>query len=452
MLARVATRIPEERPDRLVDEVAVRAPAFVAGILSIGALAWFLWRLGFGAAGVLASWLLALHPWALRYLSEARGYSLAMLLGSLALVAGIAALHHGRWRRWLGFGLAQFLLLWNLPSTLWFVVLLNLAILASILGLHRGEGRRVPLTRWALANGFGAMLWLPLMAPNVPQLLSYLARNKRDWVGPGWPSKIASHLTVGMDWQVGGAPHYPELATRYAGEPMLVGAILAVAALLLVLGAMRLWRTGGLARNLLWVLLLPLPLTYLQVWWSQDRTYIWYFVFFLPGVLALTALGVAGLAGLVPERRRTLAGVAIGAVFLAAITWLGTPAREALRTRAYYPVRDSVLLTRPNLDPRSPENERILTASWSGQAVYYDPRVRGLRTVEELLALMAQADEQGAPLFVNLGRPRMAAARAPESFAVVEDPERFERVGVLRGFLPPRTRYVYRYLGADGRR
>ncbi|MCP5067849.1 MAG: hypothetical protein GY946_14915 [bacterium] len=450
ILARVASKIPEKRQDRLVNEVAVRMPAFLAGILSIGAIAWFLWRMGFPGAGVFAAWLLALNPWALRYIAEARGYSLAMLLVSLTFVAAISALHHGLWRRWLCFGLVQFLLLWNLPSILWIVVVLNLALPVSIWHFNaEPEPRRAFLTRWAAANLMGAMLWLPLMAPNVAQLFAYLARNAGNWVGPGWPARIASHLIAGMDWKHGGSPVYPELSAGFAAHPLLAGATFAVAALAVALGVARLWRAGGIARHLSWALWLPLLLTYLQLSLGHDRTYIWYFVIFLPGILALAGLGAAWLAESARTRPRWLAGVGVCLAFFAAYTWLGSPAREALRARPYYPTRDAVLLTRPNLDPLSPENQRILTASWAAGPVYYDPRIRYVLEPGLLQQVMDEADATGFPLYINLGVYGHAAERSPENLAIVEDPNRFEKVDVLPGFIPARTRYVYRYLGSE---
>jgi hypothetical protein len=48
------------------NETAVRLPGYLAGVLSIGALALLLLEIGFPWEGALAAWLLALHPWHLR--------------------------------------------------------------------------------------------------------------------------------------------------------------------------------------------------------------------------------------------------------------------------------------------------------------------------------------------------------------------------------------------------
>ncbi|MGI9591351.1 MAG: hypothetical protein ACR2P8_08285, partial [Myxococcota bacterium] len=92
VLGRIAHELGDviaPRRDGAVTEWFVRIPSFLAGLLGTAALAWFLWRFGFAHAALLGPWLLVLHPWILRYASEARGYSLAMLLASALL--GIAA-------------------------------------------------------------------------------------------------------------------------------------------------------------------------------------------------------------------------------------------------------------------------------------------------------------------------------------------------------------------------
>ena len=67
-------------PDGLqFSETAIRLPSFIAGALSIPALALLVARLGFPWAGVIAATLLALHPWHLKLATEARGYPFVFL-------------------------------------------------------------------------------------------------------------------------------------------------------------------------------------------------------------------------------------------------------------------------------------------------------------------------------------------------------------------------------------
>ncbi len=455
ILARFCVRLAEafeEDPDRIVDEVALRMPAFVSGILAIGALAVFLLRLGFGTAGVLAAWLLAVHPWMVRYLSEARGYSLAMLAACLLGIASLSVLRRGRWTDWLGYGASQVLLLWVFPPVVYYVAAVNLAVLATLWRRYRArdEGAVDSLLRFVMVNGLGALLWLGLMLPNLVQLLGYLDVDRgRTWMTEAFVRNLGAHLLAGMDYRHGGWPLHPELVGLQEQHPLAVPLLAAAGLALLGVGALRAaWRPGQ-ARDLLPALLLPGLLSFGQLWIANDRVYIWYFVFYLPFLLALVALGatwIGGSSNASPARR--VAALALGLATLVGVSWLGAPARETLRSRAYFPLRESVLVTRPVLHPNDPRNREILTGSWSAPARYYDPRHRWFVDEKGLRSLMREADRRELPLFVNLGRLNMARRRSAECLEIVQDPARFELVAELPGFTPNRSRVVYRYRGS----
>ncbi len=93
-------------------EDVVRIPSFIFGILSVGALSLLLWRLGYRARGVIAAFLLALHPWHVRYASELRAYSMMLFFLPMCYVALIEALNSGRWRWWIAYAALLFILLY----------------------------------------------------------------------------------------------------------------------------------------------------------------------------------------------------------------------------------------------------------------------------------------------------------------------------------------------------
>jgi hypothetical protein len=140
------------------------------------------------------------------------------------------------------------------------------------------------------------------------------------------------------------------------------------------------------------------------------------------------------------------------AAWLGAFAVMSQPARSALRAGSLQPMRESVLLTRPGLDPNDPANARVLTASIQREPAYYDPRVVRVTRPRELERLMARADAEGLPLFVNYGRPQLARKRVPELVEMVERADLFEPVAVLHGFEPRGERRVYRYLGEPAAR
>ncbi len=431
-------------PLRFVSEPVLRLPALLAGAGSIAAVAWLLWRLGFAGAGALAAWLLALHPWHIRYLSEARGYSLAMCLVSVTLVLTVAALHRGSWRRWIAFGVAQLLLLWTYPATLYHVLLMN-AVAAGFLWIRDrgGPALRSQLTRLVFVDLAGALFFVLMMTPNFFQYREYAAKAQGiSDLGLRYLKAVGAHLLAGVGWgrpQADAALFYPQL--RDAPTALFV-AVAVLAAAALAFGAMRLARAGGLRAGLLVVLLLAAPLTWLQSCLRSDHLYVWYLTFALPPAAALVALGLDGLGAAL---RRPWVGAAAGAAFLGLAFALAWPVHHTQWTRPFYPLRESVEATRPVRDPLAAENQRITTVTWVSGPFYYDPQVQLIGTEKELRRHMRRTRREGGELFVNIGRLGLGWKRHPDLMEMVEDPERFEKVAVLPGFSADRTRHVWRY-------
>jgi hypothetical protein len=429
-------------------EAALRFPAWVGGAASIATAGWLCWRAGFPAAGVLLAWLLAIHPWHVRYAGEARGYSLLIFLVSAQAAALWAVLYRGSWLRWLLFGLLQVVVLWTFPLMAIQAVIVNLCAVGALLALH---GRRAgdQVMRWAVVNTACLGVLLQLFAPMAPQVVGYTEKWK-----PGggtdlaYLGRVASFLYLGKPVFLSRRPQdvYPQLydvAIQAIPPVHWVGIALALAAV--ALGVLRLWRSGAAHRALALLLLLPGPLTWLaaalggvHLWWES------YLIFVLPAWGALAALGASWpLSAPHPVARR--GGLLLVVAALGAFAAAGEPVRRYERDHPVQPYRDSVALTRSETDPLSPAQAGVLTASFFEPPDTYDPHVVRIRKLDELESLMARADRERLPLFVNIGWPRQAARKRPELMALVEDPERFERVAELLGLTPRFTRRVYRY-------
>ncbi len=431
---------------RLVDERVVRLPALLAGLAGIAVLAGLAWRLGHPWAGVVAAWILALHPWHLRYASEARGYTLALLFIGLLLWGWLRALEHGSWRRWAWVGALQLLLLWNYMGAVYLVALLGLATFVALVRLHAGRpSLRPQLRRWAAVCLLAGLAWIILMAPNVAQFALYL-ENEIGNVKGRWYRDLGAYFLVGLPW--GGLhpnPHFWELSDAASRRPFLLRAGASVAVALAITGAWRLAR-GGMPRGLLLpVLVLPPLLTVALAASTSAKVHPHYLVLALPTWALLLALGLEGGVA----RLGRGAAAAVACVALAGFAVATQAPRFQLQAIPLQPWRDSVELTRPTLDPLAPENERVLTTSFYMPATYYDPALRRFSTVDELRALLAEADASGRPLFVNYGRPRLARQRRPELVKFVNREDLFEEVATLYGLPLRGNRRVLRYRGGS---
>jgi hypothetical protein len=437
------------REDRRANDFVLRLPAFLFGMASLVSLAYFLWRIGFPWAGVFGACFLALHPWHLRYASEARGYSLVFTLIPLVWALLLDALHHGTWRRWAAFGGAQFVLLWAFPAAAYLLGLTNLLALGAILTRHRGGARAQQGARWCTVNLFGAMLWALLMAGNLAQMVDWLERKGFRSLGHRWIKTTLAQFLSGMPWthsRLGVDPVYPELADVATQTPWLFYAAVAATAALLLIGTLRLLRGEGYRRWVSLLLLVPGPLTWYVGYLRGHLMHPWYLVFALPSFAALVALGATSAfrRARPPALSAVLTVALCGAYLAGLVVWTKEP-RNALRTRSLQPYKESVLLVRGTLDPFDPRQDEILTVSFSDPPDYYDPRVRIVETTKELLSWLERADREGRPLYVTLGRVQKAASLQPELTALVEREDLFALVAFLPGFEPWSSLKIYRY-------
>ena len=220
-----------------VKEEVFRLPAHVAGLASLALVAVFLRRLGFWLPGICAAWLLALHPWMLRYTTEGRGYGLMLALIPVTLTLWVGALHRGTWGRWVAYGAAQFLLLYTYAGTLYFALVMNAVTVLALWWLHRGTPALwQQLPRWMVVNVAGAMAWIQLMLPNMMQLLRYLESETAD-SPPRFLANVLCSLWVGLNWRVGSlGEFYTELVEVALAHPIAFRVALAVTLLLLAAG------------------------------------------------------------------------------------------------------------------------------------------------------------------------------------------------------------------------
>lgn len=425
----------------------VRWPAFIAGLAAILATGLLLIRLGYGRSAVLASWLLVLHPWMLRYLVEARGYAFVLLLTPLTLLLAVEACRRPTWPRWAGFGFSQFLLLYAYPGMVYFLVVLNLGVLA-LLWPRKERPDLAPLLRWGVSCLASAMLFWQLFAPCVPQLLEYLDRDRAQAaMTTAWIADASTLLASGMTWHSWdpGNPLALGLATLTGQSAVWTWIFLVLLPLFLVAGILRLLGHGWESRLAAAALVLPVVLSVAVAGWREMLMYLWYVVYAVPSVAVLVALGIDFPSDILRKGKAGLAVTAtLGVLFLVGYG-IGTDRqRQVLRSHSTEPQRESVELTRNWLDPTQPTTDNVITVGFLMSSVTYDPWKMEIEEADELIELMEQARAEGKPLFVNFGQRGLARERHPDLMEWLEDPSIFEEVEVLYGLEPFNTRHVYR--------
>ena len=428
-----------------------RLPALIAGVCAVGTLAWLLKEAGLPGTGVLAAFLLAVHPWHIRYASEARGYSLVLAILPLAILTCHRALTTGRWKLWAGFALAEFALLYSYPGTLVILVILNLAAIGFIAFAKAApRPRAAHAGRWFCANSLSAALTLQLMLPLYPQAKAYFdfVSSQGFTAGLGWARNTVCFMIAGAPWSKSGDPSagYPELLAWHLSSPVgfLIAAALAV--FLILLGVARLARAGWMTSVLVSATFLAPPITFLLAHSKKLLLYESYIITSLPGMAACAAAGIAAVSsalGRLPQGR-ILAPVCATA-FVAAFALATRPTREWIRLHPLQQMRESVLLCRGTLDPDAKEARRVLTASFCIPPYLYDASMDRLDSAAEMVEEIRRADREERPLYVNVGMPWAAREYSPRMWDLFCDPSLFEKPVRLYGFEPSLDRLIARY-------
>ncbi len=428
--------------DAFYSETLIRLPTLLAGMASILVLVWSCRVWGWQSAAVPLALVYSGHAWLVRFGVDARGYGFVVLLTLLLIGLLGRAVQTGQWRWWLGYGLAQFYLLWTYPGSIHVPASMNLAALWLIWRSESPADRTVQLTRWLVGNLVTVLLVVGLMAPLLVPFLAFLKINRlAGALDLAWFQDAAAYAVCGAPWHVWSSSNPFCTALSRDGWPAWLDiALLAVAWAAAAAGVWSVWqnqRTRGLLPFLVGgpVLLLA----HLVV--SHTKPYHWYLIPFLPALLFLWAASCNQL-----WQRHRPAALGLLLLLLLGVHGLAWPQSRLLVNHPIEANRESVALTRKVTNPRHPDyGKDAITASWIMTPGSYDPALVRFKNVEELRRLMERSRLEHKPLFVNFGFRDLYKLENPELLTILDDRSQFEPVAILPGLFFSTTREVVRY-------
>ncbi len=441
--------------DYYFSESWIRLPSFLSGLGAIAATAWLVVVMGFPRSAPLVAFTLALHPWFVRWGTEARGYALELLFIPLAMVFLLKALRarpdRRAWGWWLGYGLTEFLLIYSHLGSVYFLFPLNIAAFAFIWRNPRAHSpARSPLHqpdiwRLAAANALGAFLTIQMLAPCLKPLANWLGKPRAagDITWP-WVEDWFSYYVSGMAWTPWDTSNpycltLPDFLQQHPGPGYL---LLLLAAAGLTAGFVTLLAD----RNRSWLLLpllAPGLLTVLHAKLGGNLLYPWYMVGFLPLAIVTVSLGLDRLARLIPGRA-TFPVLAI--LFLVVFTFVTQRQRQLYRRHPVEALAESVKLTREVINPFHPRIDEVITLDIVHATRSYDPAHLRVRSLGEFVEALQKADSSNKPLFLNLGNPGLLGRDLPEIGRMIQDRTLFEAPILIHGLQNPCTRYIFRYI------
>jgi hypothetical protein len=435
-------------------EWVVRLPSMIYGLGTILLVAALAARFGGKAAGLVAAVLLAVHPWHIHWGVDARSYSAGIFAAALAAWTLIKALDSGKWRWWMGFGLAQALLLWASIMHLWVSAFF---FLVAAIAVARGRGKYPVFPqfgRLVLSNLLGATVFLQVMGPNLLQFVHAskirgLSEVEYMKVDASTLSDFLSHLFLGLPHDVPTQPGDHAIVTwtsLFGSAPVAGWSLVGVSVLLAVGGwvlAIKRHRAAG------WVLLaVPLAgVVHLLVtaalgWYYYPR----FSTFLLPAVVVGWAMLWSHLAGKAWRRGGGLAMALPAALGFFLATAMPQVANLVRNPHEPFPeIRTAFAALRAAAPGRS------LTAGYGlGCDILhdiYDPKAKFIRSKEELEDLIEVAKAEGIPLYVVYGLQSFNRATVPDGFTLLDDPRFFSMIRRFQGNDPRHTFFLLRYEG-----
>jgi hypothetical protein len=432
-------------------EWIVRTPAWIGGLGAVGMLAIFLRRLVSPRAGIIAAWLLAIHPWHIRYASEARGYSLLLALIPVVLYCWMRVMGENRWKWWLLLALAQLALVYCYPAAIYILVVLNSLTFLWLLTQAARSKEWTTIGRWFASNSFAGMAVLQLTLPLVPQLQKYMKTEEaRQPLTFEWQYNTAAHFLSGTSWsktKLLESPH-PELMPYAMANPVFFGLVLAALLAFGLWGCITLFRGPAPVHPIAAAtLLVPGLLGFLIAKAFNQWMFEWYLIYLLPGLVAGVAVGVDHFGNRLSTRLSTgWPAVTVAAAVVLAYGFFSQPFRAWYCTRPVEPVKEAALAVRKTLDPNDPRHKEILTATLLGKAWYYDPHAEHLKSPEQFIALLQRADRENKPLHLTVPNPWAAAYHEPALWRLFYEAGLFTDYQTFCGFDETHVRINARYV------
>ena len=451
----VQPELGPENPDaQYFSERALRAPAWLAGIGSLFTVALMLAWIGFPRAAIAAPLLLSIHPWFLRYASEARGYVFLFFLGPLLVYFLAQAISKGKWRWWIAYAVVQTLYIYSNASGIHLLVMLNLAgFVMPFLrpGTARAD-RWILVSRLFLVNAFSAMIFIQLIMPNVLGFSNRFRphQNIELLINANMFRDMLSSYATGMRWH-DWDPSNPYCVTTSRllhDHPIALPFFFSLLVALAVLGVVALWKRGAFTRLLIPVFLLPAPLFVFEAYHKGIFIFYWYAIFILPFLWALVAMGIDWLSGRCgrSEARHTAAACVATAALGLFLGWLTTQQRSLLVSHPLEQSRESVESYRDVVNPYSPGFDDVISVGVWKYTRAYDPGHYHTKTFDDFKTILDLAEREKKPLYINHAMPQLARRGFPEIMALVDDPSVFRPVEVFWGLEPAATRYVHEYI------
>ena len=422
------------KPASEFSETALRMPSLIAALLTLVLVAVIGWECGLPWVGAGAGWLLALHPWHIRYSVEAKGYSLMLFFICLSILGMIRAHRHHRLSGWLLFAIGEAGYLCSFAGSIYVAIALNAVLFVEC--LVRLQPRRL-----GSLVGFNLLAAIPvllLMLPSVPQLLGFMAHDQEALsigaMGGDWLRDLASHLALGLRY----ANPLPEahLGTSWfalaGASPGSMKAFAVVLSLLSVMGVVLSLFHGTGKRLAVVGIVVAGALAYFHASSQQHVNLSWYYLYLL--------LPLVFAAPVALSRLPAYSGIFIAA-FVGFYGFASEIPRQVFMQHDRQPIRQAVAFIRDS----KPEAITATFGVSDRQSQSYDPEVNLITKPEDLDKLIARGMAERRPVFVYFCGLTETAKRCPELLQRISGAPDFVSVKEVKGLEEMFSYIIYQW-------
>jgi hypothetical protein len=423
-------------PRHEFSDLAARVPALILSAGAVFLTGWLLLAWGAGPVGALAgALLLAVHPTAIRYGVDARGYALVMPLVLSALLIGTRLVRSGGRDSlaWIGLAVNQCVWLWAFPHGVLDVAVMTLVLAVLLVRAQSNGADRVAVcVRLVVAHVCSGLLFIQLFLPNLLQA--------RHWAGQEGQGHVLdadilkdtlSRLLTGLRWREPAAGSdlgegLPQLITLW-GPPAVGITLLVIAGALVLWNVLTACRRGDRVSWLVAGLLVSGVLFALLTKVVGTYYYSRFAIALVPGVVLGLTLGW-GQAG-------RLGRLLQGGVWLALIV-TGLRGDEVLLKRPIEPIRDvAEWLADAGAGAGSGANGAAVLGYGHGREALtvFVPRLIPVDDAAQIQQELERAQSQGRSVFVVVGHFHFNRAMLPTGFPVFEEVTRFNEVARFDG-------------------
>jgi hypothetical protein len=413
-------------PREAFSEAATRMPQYLAALATILVVFLLGCEIGSPLVGAGAAWLMAVHPWHVRYGVEARGYSFMILFVGVTLVGLVRALRTNKLRWWLLFGASEALFLLSFPGALYVALLVNVVCVVELL-------RQRAWTMTGRLVAFNALASVPVLQwvlPSVPQILAWLNEHLPEYVTDVWQwlQDLGSVMVVG--WQYDNPLRESHVGTDWKGVtsrfPLPPAVEVGLFVVLILAGIALAWRRGPAARLIVVAPVLAAVVSLAMNLRPGNPMTVWYLIYLLIPLTLAMLLPLEAI-GRMTKLRWLAPALCAGFVYFYD---MGThTAVAALREHDRQPTRQTVAFIRA----QSPDAITATFGVSDRQHSAYDARVKVLESTSDIDACVARSRAGAKPLYVYYCSDQFGQRRRPEIYERVVRSGEFEKAAEFPG-------------------